>query len=148
VTLNLRSSVVICAPQKRIFDVISAPERLPEWNVSIERARRTVPQEPVGIGSRAIMSGRLLGAHIESETEVVEFEQPRLFCTRAVRGPKLSTRFTLEPMGETTQVSVDVSGEVPGGSLGERLAEGFLRRELALSLERLRTLGESQISNC
>jgi uncharacterized protein YndB with AHSA1/START domain len=143
VTLHLRSSVVIRAPLECVFEVICAPERLPEWNVSVERARRVAPEEPVAVGSRAIMSGRLLGAHIESETEVVEYEPPRVFCTRAVRGPKLSTRFTLEPVAETTQVQVEVSGDVPGGSLGERLAEGFLRRELSHSLERLRAIGES-----
>lgn len=147
-TLHLRSSVVVHAPLERVFELICAPERLPEWNVSVERARRAVPEEAVGVGSRAIMSGRLMGAHLESETEVVEYEPPRVFCTRAVRGPKLSTRFALEPVDERTQVSVEVSGEVPGGVLGERLAEGYLRRELTHSLERLRAIAETQISNC
>jgi uncharacterized protein YndB with AHSA1/START domain len=147
VTLQLRSSVVIRAPIERVFELVSAPERLPEWNVSVERARRAAPDDPVGVGSRAIMSGRLLGAHIESETEIVEYQPPRLMCTRAVRGPQLSTRFTLEPVDEATQVGVEVSGQVPGGALGERLAEGFLRRELTLSLERLRALGEAQNGN-
>jgi len=138
---------MICAPLERVFSVICAPERLPEWNVSVEHARRVEPEQPVGVGSRAIMAGRLLGAQLESETEVVEYEPPRLFCTRAIRGPKLSTRFMLEPQGETTQVQVEVSGEIPGGALGERLAEGFLRRELTQSLERLRILGETPSSN-
>jgi len=139
---------MICAPLERVFSVICAPERLPEWNVSVEHARRVEPEQPVGVGSRAIMAGRLLGAPLESETEVVEYEPPRVFCTRAVRGPKLSTRFALEPVDETTQVSVEVSGDIPGGALGERLAEGFLRRELTQSLDRLRAIAETQISNC
>jgi hypothetical protein len=42
-----------------------------------------------------------------------------------------------------TQVEVDIGGEVPGGVIGERLAEGFLRRELTASLERLQMLGEA-----
>jgi uncharacterized protein YndB with AHSA1/START domain len=147
VTLKLSSSVVVHAPIAPVFELICAPERLPEWNVSVERARRAVPEEAVGVGSRAVITGRLLGAHLESETEVVEYEPPRMFCTRAVRGPKLSTRFVLEPVGETTQVSIEVSGDVPGGGLGERLAEGYLRRELTQSLERLRAIAESQIVN-
>ena len=135
--------MVVNAPPARVFTLICAPERLPEWNVSVEKARRVAPEEPIGLGSRAIMSGRLLGQSLESETEVVEFEDQRLFTTRAVRGPRLVTRFHLEPQGEATQVTVQVGGEVPGGAIGERLAEGFLRRELTTSLERLQALGEA-----
>jgi uncharacterized protein YndB with AHSA1/START domain len=135
--------VVVKAPPERVFKLICAPERLPEWNVVVDKARRVIPDEPIGLGSRAIMSGRLLGQSIESETEVVEFEDPRVFTTRAVRGPRLVTRFRLQPQGEATQVEVQVGGEVPGGVIGERLAEGFLRRELTTSLERLQALGEA-----
>jgi len=135
--------VLVKAPPARVFELICAPERLPEWNVSIEKARRVAPDEPVALGARAIMSGRVLGQSLESETEVVEYEAPRVFVTRAVRGPRLTTRFALEAEDDATRVQVDVTGEVPGGALGERLAEGFLRRELTASLQRLQTLGES-----
>jgi hypothetical protein len=124
--------------------MVCAPERLPEWNVSVEKAWRVTPDQPVGIGSRAVMSGRLLGQPLESETEVVEFDPPRLLRTRAIRGPRLVTRFRLEPQDDTTRVVVEVEGEVPGGVLGERLAEGFLRRELTASLQRLQALGEAE----
>jgi uncharacterized protein YndB with AHSA1/START domain len=143
VGLALRANVAIRAPLTRIFDLICTPERLPEWNVSVERARRAVPGEPICLGARAIFSGRLLGQALESETEVVEYLPPKLFATRAVRGPRLLTRFELEALGDGTRVYVDVSGEVPGGAIGNMIAEGFLRRELATSLERLRTISES-----
>lgn len=140
--LSLHASVEIRAPAAHIFDLLCTPEKLHEWNTSIERARRAAPGQPVGVGSRAIMSGRLLGQVLESETEVVAFEPPRLFTTRAIRGPRLVTCFVLESLAFGTRVAVDVSGEVPGGALGARLAEGFLRKELAASLQRLRALGE------
>jgi uncharacterized protein YndB with AHSA1/START domain len=135
--------VLVKAPPERVFELICAPERLPEWNVSIEKARRVAPDEPVALGARAIMSGRVLGQSLESETEVVEYEAPRVFVTRAVRGPRLTTRFALKAEDDATRVEVDVTGEVPGGAIGERLAEGFLRRELTASLQRLQTLCES-----
>jgi uncharacterized protein YndB with AHSA1/START domain len=142
VPLRLRANVLVGASPAQVFELICAPERLPEWNVSVESARRATPGEPVGLGARAIVTGRLLGQRLESETEVVEYEPPRLFCTRAVRGPRLNTRFVLEPVAEGTQLQVEVSGDVPGGTLAERLAESFLRRELTASLQRLRELGE------
>ena len=94
------------------------------------------------LGSRAIFSGRLLGQVLESETEVVTFEPPWLFRTRAIRGPRLVTCFVLVSLPYGTRVEVDVNGEVPGGALGAMLAEGFLRKELNMSLDRLRALGE------
>jgi uncharacterized protein YndB with AHSA1/START domain len=136
---------VVRAPAERVFELICTPERLPEWNVSVERACRAV-SGPVGVGSRAIMSGRVLGQSLESETEVVEYEPPYTFVTRAIRGPRLTTRFELTPDGSMTRLSVDVSGDVPGGAIGARLAEGFLKRELSASLERLRNLSDQSIA--
>jgi uncharacterized membrane protein len=143
--LELRASIDIGAPTARVFDVVCTPERLPEWNVSIEYARRAAPGEPVCLGSRAIFFGRLLGQPLESETEVINFEHPRLFTTRGIRGPRLTTRFQLEALPEDgSRVDVDVSGEVPGGRLGAMLAEGFLRKELTASLQRLRFICERE----
>jgi hypothetical protein len=127
-----------------VFELLSTPERLPEWNGSIERARRAPPEQAVGLGSRAIFSGRLLGQTLESETEVVAYDPPRAFATRAIRGPRLVTGFRLEPIAQGTRVDLAVSGEVPGGVLGARLAEGFLRGELVASLDRLRTIAERE----
>jgi uncharacterized membrane protein len=144
--LSLRASVDIRAPAERIFDLVCTPERLPEWNVSVASARRSVPGEAVCLGSRAVLSGRLLGQTLESETEVVGFEPPRLFATRAIRGPRVNTRFVLAALPDGTRVDIDVSGDVPGGALGARMAEGFLRKELTASLERLRLIGEQPAS--
>src|ERR671937_166012 len=146
-SLSLRANIVIRAPAERLFELICTPERLPEWNVSVDNARRAAPEEPVCLGSRAIFSGRVLGQSLESETEVIDFEPPRLFATRAVRGPRLTTRFELESQSDATRVVVDVVGDVPGGALGSRLAEGFLRKELTASLVRLRAIGETDRSH-
>jgi uncharacterized protein YndB with AHSA1/START domain len=143
--LSLSASVDIRAPAAQIFDLVCTPERLPEWNVSIERARRAHPDQPVCLGARAIISGRMLGQMLESETEVVTFEPPRRFTTRAIRGPRLVTSFELETLPDGTRVGVNITGEVPGGAIGAMLAEGFLRRELTACLDRLRAIGESPV---
>jgi uncharacterized protein YndB with AHSA1/START domain len=143
-SVRLSASVDIRASAHRVFEIVCTPERLPEWNVSVVSARRVPPNEAVRLGSRAIFNGRLLGQQLESETEVVEFDPPSRFVTRALRGPRLTTRFELDGHETTTRVYVEVNGEVPGGRLGERLAEGFLRKELTASLDRLRLIGEQE----
>jgi uncharacterized membrane protein len=143
-TLSLRACIDIRASAAVVFDLVCSPERLPEWNASVEHAQRVDPGAAVCLGSRAIIRGKLLGQTLESETEVVTFEPPRAFATRAIRGPRLTTRIQLDPLPEGTRVEVAVSGDVPGGRLGEMLADGFLRRELVASLDRLRQMGESR----
>lgn len=143
-TLSLQAAIEIRAPADLVFAVLRAPERLPEWNTSVESARRALPGEEVCLGTRAVFAGRLLGQILETETEVVLYEPPRLFATRAVRGPRLNSRFELDPLTVGTRVRLDVSGEVPGGRLGGILAEGFLKRELVASLERLRLICERE----
>jgi uncharacterized protein YndB with AHSA1/START domain len=142
VALSLRASVEIPAPAALVFGVVSSPERLPEWNTSVLEARRGDGSASVGLGSRAVFRGRLLGQTLESETEVVAFDPPRLFATRGIRGPRLETTFRLSPFAFGTSLVVEVSGQVPGGALGGKLAERFLRTELTASLERLRSLCE------
>ena len=138
-TLRLQALVEVPAPPSLVFALLSTPERLPEWNTSVANARR-VGSEPVGPGSRAVFSGRLLGQTLESETEVVAFEPPRLFATRGLRGPRLETIFRLEACPFGTRVAVELNGNVPGGAIGGAIAERFLRSELTASLERLRAL--------
>lgn len=139
--MRLSSSVEVHAPAALVFEVLSTPERLPEWNPSVARAQR-LGEGPVGLGSHARMAGRLLGQLLESETEVVGFDPPRLFATRAVRGPRVATTFRLTSAPFGTRVSADVEGEVPGGALGGFVAERVLRADFLRSLERLRALCE------
>ena len=142
--VRLRATIEIRAPAATIFGVLACPERLPEWNTSIESARRVDPEQPIALGSRAVMTGRLLGQSLESETEVVRYEPTRTFATQARRGPRLLTQFEVESTPNGASVTADVTGEVPGGALGSRLAESFLRRELGASLERLRAICEHE----
>ena len=142
VPLRLQASIEIRAPAQIVFDLLCTPERLPEWNASVESVRRTEPGEPVRLGARCIMSGKLLGQTLESETEVVVFDPPRAFATQARRGPHLLTQFRVETQPFGSRVDAAVSGEVPGGRLGSMLAEGFLRRELGVSLQQLKAICE------
>jgi uncharacterized protein YndB with AHSA1/START domain len=146
VSLSLHAATDIRAPAALVFAVLSTPERLPEWNTSVESARRAEPAEPIGRGSRAVFSGRLLGQSLETETEVIEFQPPGRFATRAIRGPRLHSSFALDSQPFGTRLTLDVTGDVPGGRLGSLVAERFLRDELARSLERLKQLCEREAS--
>jgi uncharacterized protein YndB with AHSA1/START domain len=141
--MQLQASIEIRAPAERVFEVVSTPERLPEWNEAVLDARRSTPGS-VGPGARAEMRGRVLGQAIASETEVVAFEPPLLFATKAVRGPRLHTTFRLARQASGTRLDVELRGEPPGGALGGLVAERILRTQLTRSLQQLRTLCERE----
>ncbi len=141
--MRIERSVEIRAPARIVFDVVSTPERLPRWNVSVLSARRAA-DERVALGSRATVTGRLLGHEIVSETEVVEFDAPRRFATRAVRGPRLNLRCSLEQAPFGTRLEITLEGELPGGRLAEKLAQPILTADFERSLERLRALCEGE----
>ena len=140
--MRLDAAIDLRATAEAVFVVLSDPLRLPEWNASIVSARR-IDEEPIGLHSRAVFAGRFMGQSLESETEVIAFDPPRLFATRAIRGPKVHTQFTLEPQGDVVRLTVRLSGDVPGGVLGGMVAERLLGADLQRSLERLRSLCET-----
>lgn len=141
--MQLKMESDVRAPVDLVFGVISAAERLPEWNVAVEAARRLEPG-PVGPGSRALFRGTVLGQTLEAETVVLECTPPRRFVTRAVRGPRLDTLFELESAAFGTHLRVDVRGDVPGGRLGGLVAERLLRAQLSASLNKLGRLCERE----
>lgn len=142
--MRLGASIDIAAPRELVFTLVSTPERLPQWNASVARAAR-LDDTPIALGSRARMEGRVLGATVGSVTEVVQFDPPSRFSSRAIQGPRIQTSFVLEETaGGGTRLFVDVEGDPPGGALGALVAERVLRSDLARSLAQLRFLCEQE----
>lgn len=141
--MQIEASVEIRAPAHAVFDVVSTPERLPQWNRSVSEARR-LGDGPVQMGSRATMMGKVLGRPMRSETEVVGFEPPRSFETRAIQGPPLRTAFRLEAVPFGTRLAITVSGDLPGGRAGAFVAERILRSQLTDALRQLAAVCEAE----
>ena len=140
--MRVEGTVDIGAPARLVFGMLSTPERLPEWNLSVKAVSRG-ESGPVQVGSRATAEGELLGQRIISETEVVTYEAPVRFATRAIKGPKLHTDFRVEQLPEGARVVATVEGQLPGGPLLGAVAESFIRGEFTRSLQRLKELCES-----
>ena len=141
--IRLEGNVEIGAAASTIFDVLSAAERLPEWSATVIAAKR-LDSGPVGVGSRAVMRGRVMGQLIEGENEVVVYDPPRRFATRSIRGPQLHTEFRLESVAFGTTVTAVMEGKPPGGRLGAAVAKGVLLGDLRKSLNKLREVCEAE----
>jgi hypothetical protein len=121
---------------EHVFDYVSDPRNLPDWNSAVEVVRRTSSS---GAGATYAMQRRLPDGLATNQLEVVTSERPREFAIRTTTGPTpflYRNRFTAGDGG--TDVRLDAQVELPGAA---RLLPGLARRAVKHGVdENLETL--------
>jgi uncharacterized protein YndB with AHSA1/START domain len=143
--MRLEESVVVERPIGEVFEYLTDPDRIPEWQTTALEARRET-DGPLRVGSRFRETRKFLGRRLESTTEVVEYEPPHVFAVRPSAGPvPFQVTTSLSETAAGTRVVSVLEGE-PGGffRLGEPLVARALERELAKSLRALKRVLESR----
>jgi len=100
--------------------------------------------DPVGMGTRARGTSKILGRRFDWTTEVIEFDPPRRISFRAVEG-KLNFTVTnaLEPVDGGTQYTYRVVAESGLGGIFGRLADPIVERTQARTVRaNLETLAD------
>ena len=77
----IRSTVVIDAPIERVWAVIADIERQPEWMLDLKSVRILTPP-PVGVGTMAEGTVRILGLTVTDPITITEFAPPHRFAIR------------------------------------------------------------------
>ena len=81
IRVPIRSRVEIDAPIGDVWARIADVERQPEWMTDL-KAVRLVTAGPIGVGTRAEGTVRILGIPIDDPVEIVEFQPPHRFAIR------------------------------------------------------------------
>ncbi len=124
----IEDSIFIAQPPDVVFEYVSKPENLPEWDSSIVQAEQ-VGTGPVEVGSRARGMSKILGRRFEWTTEVVELDPPRRASFRSVEGKlNFSVTNVLEPVDGGTRYTYRVEAESGLGGIFGRLAEPIVER--------------------
>jgi ligand-binding SRPBCC domain-containing protein len=99
----------------------------PELSLRLEEAPDTL-----SLGARVVIVGRRWGLSHRSVLEVTAFEPDRLLIEEQRSGPFRSWRVShlFECDKDGTRVTGRVEFEPPGGILGLKVTEAFVRREL------------------
>ena len=146
---RVQCAIEIDAPPARVWEVVMDPQRLADW-VTIHRHLGRVPAR-LRRGSTFEQTLNLRGAHLHVAWTVVDMEPPH----RAVwqgQGPahsRASIVYRLRADGENRTI-FDYTNEFrpPGGALGavagRVLVGGLSQREAQRSLQRLKTLIETE----
>jgi len=127
----------IRAPADRVFDVLSNPDRIPEWLPGCGAVQSDGPLRK-GTRFRARFGARL------TEFEIVDFNRPRTFGW-AERGQRQSSKvfFRLDAAGAATAVTVQdvwTPRSVGGWVRGRLLPRRSPQRQLGAILKNLRQL--------
>jgi uncharacterized protein YndB with AHSA1/START domain len=77
----IRSLVVIDAPIERTWAVLADVERQPEWMHDLKAVRMTTPP-PVGVGTEAEGTVRILGLTVTDPITITAFDPPHRFAIR------------------------------------------------------------------
>ena len=138
-------NLVINRPIEEVFAFISNPENLPRWRAGTLEIKQD-SSGPLGVGS--IVRGRFtfLGRPFDGNLEIIAHEPHQRYGTRLVEGPfPLEARYTLEPAGHGTQLTLVIEGE-PGGffKLAEPLVVSLAKRSYEADLHNLKEMLEAQ----
>jgi len=131
--------IVINQPVEQVFDYVSNPANLPEWQgppVEIRDLRRTAPAQ-LREGDRFTTVLRFLGRRYETPTKVSAYEPNRRLSYRGTGGPvptQMTFIFEKVPGGTRFTHSQEVE---PGGFFGlaESLFEIETKRQLRHDLK-------------
>ena len=107
-------SVDIDRPLHEVWEYLTDPERVPEWQSSAQSSHQ-VSDGPMRVGTRLRDERRFMGRRATSDVEVSEYEPERLFTLHGLSGPvRFTVRHRLSENGSGTRLDVEAEAD-PGG---------------------------------
>ena len=134
-SIDVTAEVRVSADPQAVWDVMTDPEREPEWIGGLREARLQ-GEPPLGEGSRVERVASFLGKRIEYVNEVTTYDPPRTLEMRSVKAPfPMRITYTLD--------GAIVRNRVQGGGRLQSLMAPFVKRNIQRDLRSLKRLVES-----
>lgn len=131
----------IARTPQEVFDYVSDPARLPEWQPAVHAAT-TEPRGVVAVGTRGQEVRRVLGGQRTFRWEVTDYEPGRRWGVRGIDGPvRAHVAMAFAPDGQGTRTHVDYGIWFEGHGIGKVigiLARQGARRDVASNLALLK----------
>jgi uncharacterized protein YndB with AHSA1/START domain len=146
---TVTTSIDLRAPVNRVWDLVSDPQRLPDW-VSIHAGFPDGAPAALEEGTTFKQELRMAGQDVEVTWTVEELKEGEslVWSGEGPMGATARTRYALEDVGDgSTRFDYENTYDLPGGILGKvagKVAEGGAEGEAETSLEKLKTLVEAE----
>ncbi|MCX5150540.1 SRPBCC family protein [Streptomyces sp. NBC_00320] len=142
----IRESIDISRSPEDVFDYVTDPTHLPEWQDSAVSAR-LLDGAPLHVGSKVAVTRRMGKRQFPMTMEVTELDKPRSWHIQGVDGPiRGDVRGTIEPLdgGKRSRVTLDL--EFEGHGIGRVIAplvvKPYARKAMPRNEEKLKHLLE------
>ena len=137
---KIEETVDVRAPIEDVFEAVTDPIRIPEWNASVIEVQ-DFSGYPVGIGSTWRQSISVAGRVLNLVCTVDRYDPPREGSFQ-VSGDQQGYVWTIcQDMGGLTRLTQGVDFEPPGGMLGKMMGPviaSAMRQEIARTMQRQR----------
>jgi len=140
-------SVVIDVPVEKVFTFAADFENDPRWRTEVQRMRYTSGR-PIGVGSQAVETARVLGQILETTTVTTDYEPNRRVAAKSVSGPVpivASRDFEVVPGG--TRFTYTLEGDTSGVllfRLGQPILTRWYQRRIESYLRTLKGILETE----
>lgn len=138
---KFESSIFINRSQQEVFDYVSNPANIPQWQSSTESAQWT-SEGPPGVGSTFKLVTSFLGRKLEPVVEITGWDPPNLYRFKAVSGPipyEAMTKFEAQAGGTllTQAGQAELGGffKLAEGLVGKQFEKQFESNNAALKLQ-------------
>jgi uncharacterized protein YndB with AHSA1/START domain len=134
------ASTEISKSPDEVFEYVTDPSRLPEWQASVVSVQHS---GPVTVGSRAVVTRKVGPREMATTSEIAELEPPRRWVIRGVDGPvRGHVNGGIEPLEDGARSRVTIELNLEGHGFGKLLVPLVVsrqaQRELPANLQRLK----------
>lgn len=143
--IDVKTSVEINAPPKKVSAFVFDPLNEPQWAYSVERVELLTPP-PVTLGSRIRRTGHVAGQRLEFTLEITRFEPENALNMKSVDSPfEIGVEYTLTTLdGEKTLVELLLRLDTWQNRATETFAKPLIYKNLEHSLARLKQTLEKE----
>jgi uncharacterized protein YndB with AHSA1/START domain len=118
-------SVKVDAPAERVWEVISDPRNLPQWDRHIAHVEG-VPATGIREGTRYLTEMRFVGVRAKIRVQVLEWDPPRRAKFRLQGVLEGTVTSTIEPLGpDRSRLEHEVDYRFKGGPIGALAARSL-----------------------
>jgi uncharacterized protein YndB with AHSA1/START domain len=141
------STIEIARPPAEVFEYVTDPSRLAEWQESVVSSR-TEGTGPPGVGTQASVTRRVGPIERAMTAELAELTPPTSWAVRGVDGPvRGNVKGTIVPLDDGVRSRVTIELELVGYGIGKLLVplvvRSQARKEMPANLRNLKERLES-----
>ena len=130
--ISVEKSIVVKRAISEVFDYVTTPHNIPEWQSSA-LAAKLEPEGVPQVGSTMFIKRKMMGRKLDNYHEITLFEPPNRMCYTPSKGRMEAVGcMQFEAEGSGTTATITFEGE-PRGIM--RLVSGFLGRQISSGIE-------------